>query len=268
MEKKKETKETSKKATPYVMFRWGPCLIKFQISENNRKAFLEEAKLSTKDWSRHLAGVGIKEVAFRDYTKFEKFFSSAFEIYNEAFTSKKKWTGSEWTDSKDEDNERYQLNALWCNFQRPGDFNPPHDHADTLSFVIFLDVPDKLVEENKAYKGQSAGPGGLTFIYGDGTREAVTNHSFFPKAGDMYIFPAWLKHWVYPFKSDCTRISVSGNVTNAIKIKNLAVRTLPPNSAFVDLKSEDGSGVDVVQNINKKENSQTKVVENGKEKRD
>ena len=207
---------TDKKAIQYMMFRWGPCLVKFQISEENRKLFLEEAKLSTKDWSSHLAGVNIKEVAFRDYTKFEKFFSSAFEIYNDAL---KKWTGS-----KDDDfNEKYQLNVLWCNFQRPGDFNPPHDHADTLSFVIFLDVPDKLVEENKAYKGRSAGPGGLTFIYGDGTREAVTHHSFIPKAGDMYIFPAWLKHWVYPFKSDCTRISVSGNVVNAIKIKNLKV---------------------------------------------
>jgi len=142
--------------------------------------------------------------------------SSAFEIYSDAL---RKWTGS-----KDDDfNEKYQRNVLWANFQRPGDFNPPHDHADTLSFVIFLDVPDKLIEENKAYKGRSAGPGGINFVYGDGTREAVTHHSFVPKAGDMYIFPAWLKHWVYPFKSDCTRISVSGNVANSIKIKNLKV---------------------------------------------
>ena len=28
----------------------------------------------------------------------------------------------------------------------------------------------------------------------------------------MYIFPAMLKHWVFPFKSDVERISVSGNV--------------------------------------------------------
>ena len=42
----------------------------------------------------------------------------------------------------------------------------------------------------------------------------------------MYIFPAWLKHWVYPFKSDCTRISVSGNVRDYIKIKD--VRGLKP----------------------------------------
>ena len=47
------------------------------------------------------------------------------------------------------------------------------------------------------------------------------SHSFFPEEGDMFIFPAWLKHWVYPFKSDCERISVSGNVKDHVKIKNL-----------------------------------------------
>ena len=89
--------------------------------------------------------------------------------------------------------------------------------------LAIKDEIETFIEENKAYKGRSAGPGGINFVYGDGTREAVTHHSFVPKAGDMYIFPAWLKHWVYPFKSDCTRISVSGNVANAIKIKNLKV---------------------------------------------
>ena len=37
----------------------------------------------------------------------------------------------------------------------------------------------------------------------------------------MFIFPASLKHWVFPFKSDCTRVSVSGNVSDSIKIKSL-----------------------------------------------
>ena len=37
----------------------------------------------------------------------------------------------------------------------------------------------------------------------------------------MFIFPAGLKHWVFPFKSDCTRVSVSGNVADSIKFKYL-----------------------------------------------
>ena len=83
------------------------------------------------------------------------------------------------------------------------------------------EVSEQLKFENSKYKGRSAGPGGVTFIYGDGPRESVTHHSSFPETGDMYIFPAWLKHWVFPFKSECTRISVSGNVRDYIKIKDI-----------------------------------------------
>ena len=90
-----------------------------------------------------------------------------------------------------------------------------------MSWVIYLDIPEVLKFENSKYKGRSAGPGGITFIYGDGPRESVTHHSFVPKSGDMYIFPAWLKHWVYPFKSDCTRISVSGNIVDSVKLNRL-----------------------------------------------
>ena len=206
--------EEKMQAIQYNLFRWGPCLVKLKISEENRKLFLSEGRASLESYEKRLAGILKKEVQFRDYKKFEKFFSDVFKLYADAL---RKWTGS-----KDENfEESYDLEALWCNFQGPGDFNPPHDHGGSLSWVIFLQIPEKLKYENKKYKGRSAGPGGITFIYGDGPREAVTHHSFFPEEGDMFIFPAWLKHWVYPFKSDCERISVSGNVKDHVKIKHL-----------------------------------------------
>ena len=59
-------------------------------------------------------------------------------------------------------------------------------------------------------------------MYGDGTRDCVTYMSYFPEELDMFIFPAWLKHWVSPFKSDCTRVSVSGNVHDSAPLNNLA----------------------------------------------
>ena len=211
--------ETKMESVEYNMYRWGPCLVRFKINETARKLFLSEGTESDFDYTKNLAGILKKEVAFKDYKKFETFFSGAFKLYNDAL---KKWTGS-----KDDDfNTKYHLNSLWCNFQGPGDFNPPHDHSDTLSFVIYLQVPQKLIEENKKYKGRSAGPGGITFLYGEGTRDAVTHHSFFPKENDMYIFPAWLKHWGYPFQSHCTRISVSGNVADFVKVKDLRKNVL------------------------------------------
>ena len=37
----------------------------------------------------------------------------------------------------------------------------------------------------------------------------------------MFIFPAWLKHYVAPYKSNVTRISVSGNVHDSAPLNNI-----------------------------------------------
>jgi len=58
-------------------------------------------------------------------------------------------------------------------------------------------------------------------MYGEGPRNAVTYMSYFPKEGDMFIFPAWLKHWVSPFNSDCVRVSVSGNVHDSAPLSQV-----------------------------------------------
>ena len=120
-------------------------------------------------------------------------------------------------DSKPE----YALTALWCNFQRQYEFNPPHDHDGKLSFVIYLSVPEPLQKENAKYTGKSCGPGGIQFMYGEGIRDCITYMSYFPKDGEMFIFPAWLKHWVSPFNSDVVRVSVSGNVHDSAPLNQI-----------------------------------------------
>ena len=66
------------------------------------------------------------------------------------------------------------------------------------------------------FKGTSSEPAALTFEYGVQQRApykwATTGTVVYPKTGDLYMFPALLQHWVAPFKSKCTRISVSGNI--------------------------------------------------------
>ena len=115
----------------------------------------------------------------------------------------------------------YVISALWINHQKAGEFNPPHDHDGKLSFVTYLQIPDELKKEHQEYKGKSCGPGGIQFIYGDGPRDCITYQSFFPEEGDMFIFPAWLKHWVAPYKSDCVRISVSGNIHDSAPLNSI-----------------------------------------------
>ena len=41
----------------------------------------------------------------------------------------------------------------------------------------------------------------------------LQTHAHLPSVGDMFIFPAGLPHWVYPFKTtEGERVSISGNV--------------------------------------------------------
>ena len=201
-------------AINYEVLRWGPCLVKTKITEEWRQLFLSEARASKKDFESRLAGMLKRQVEFRDSSLFDKFFSDMFKMYDHALQD---WTGDRNIIAGG--GEMYNLESLWANFQGPGDFNPPHSHGGALSWVIYLQIPDELITENKQYKGTSAGPGGITFTYGDGPREVITYQTYLPQTGDMYIFPAWLQHWVYPFKSDVERISVSGNVTNSVRIK-------------------------------------------------
>jgi len=112
------------------------------------------------------------------------------------------------------------MESAWVNYMEAGDFNPPHNHDGVLSFVIFLKVTDELEQENLAYKGRSVGPGGIVFRNSLLKRPgslSTDDQSFFPEEGTIFIFPAHLEHWVFPFKSKGTRVSLSGNLGELIK---------------------------------------------------
>ena len=109
---------------------------------------------------------------------------------------------------------RVKLWPFWINYMKAGDFNPIHTHTEDLSFVLFLDVPSELKTENinERNNDKHGGPGALTFIHGDVTDWTISANTVFPEKGDMFIFPAKLRHMVYPFKSKVERVSVSGNL--------------------------------------------------------
>ena len=204
----------------YAILHWGPCVVKTKVDQETLDLLLSEGEASKEDASPELAGVLKNQFHYRDKNKFQKFMEVTFSLYNNAI---QRWKIDffEWKQGKEKTPNTYFLEKLWINFQGPNEFNPPHAHGGALSFVIFLKVPIELKVENQNYKGLSAGPGGITFLYGDTEDKCIASHSIFPEVGDMYIFPAWLKHWVYPFKTDCTRISVSGNVIDKIELSKL-----------------------------------------------
>ena len=197
----------------YGILHWGPCIVKTKVDQNTLDLLLSEGEASKEDASPELAGVLKNQFHYRDKTKFYKFMEGSFNLYNAAL--------ERWKQGNEKVPSSYFLEKLWINFQGPNEFNPPHSHGGALSFVIFAKIPIELRAENQNYKGLSAGPGGITFLYGETEDKCITNHSVFPEVGDMYIFPAWVKHWVYPFASDCTRVSVSGNVLDKIELSKL-----------------------------------------------
>ena len=197
----------------YGILHWGPCIVKTQVDQETIDLLLSEGEASKEDASPELAGVLKNQFHYRDKDKFNKFMEGTFNLYNAAM--------NQWKEKTEKTPSTFFLEKLWINYQGPNEFNPPHSHGGALSFVIFAKIPIELRAENQNYKGLSAGPGGITFLYGDTDDRCITNHSVFPEEGDMYIFPAWVKHWVYPFKSDCTRISISGNVIDRIELSKL-----------------------------------------------
>ncbi len=110
--------------------------------------------------------------------------------------------------------ESIKTTVAWVNYMKAADFNPPHVHTHCrFSSVLFVSVPKELKKECKQHKGTSEGPGCIEFRYGESlTRDNLNVYTIFPKEGDMFIFPAFLTHFVYPFKSkNVNRISVAAN---------------------------------------------------------
>jgi len=199
---------------------WGPCVVHLKVLDDFKNILLNEIKKSKDDYRHKLAGQIEKEIGYTQESrdKIIPHLSPYLGIYDECF--------QRYQNKKYDKKPEYALTALWCNFQKQNEFNPPHDHDGKLSFVIYLSVPESLKKENEAYNGKSCGPGGIQFLYGEGIRDCITYMSYFPKDGDMFIFPAWLKHWVSPYKSDCVRVSVSGNVHDSAPLNQINKKVL------------------------------------------
>lgn len=104
----------------------------------------------------------------------------------------------------------------WVNIQKKGEWNPPHAHSLDLSCVIYAQVPEELKDEWKHPNQQGRNPcgGKIDFIYGNMmTHSCNTFGPIEPIENDIWIFPAWLTHQVYPFNADVERISCSTNFT-------------------------------------------------------
>jgi len=197
----------------YKHINWGPYVMATKVPNYIIKKLLSEGKKTKKNFNYSLAGHLDHQYLYPPKIQnwFYKEITPILNAYREGHSN---FHGLQ--------NLTIELdfNDLWINFMEAGDFNPLHTHGGDYSFVLFLDVPKQLKKEQKEFEGTSTPPGSLMFEYTQQAkpRWATTGTAIKPQTGDFFMFPALLQHWVCPFKSKVTRISVSGN----LKIMNKA----------------------------------------------
>ena len=112
------------------------------------------------------------------------------------------------------------VQAAWYVRSFAGDYNPIHVHTDChLTCVGFLKVPDLSNERikpgsNNTVKNYSPG-GHLEVLSSIGVTNSFFENDrigFTTKVGNWYLFPAHIRHSVYPFSCDGERRSFSMNI--------------------------------------------------------
>jgi hypothetical protein len=96
----------------------------------------------------------------------------------------------------------------WIVKSRAGDYNPAHKHTGQLSGIVYTKVPPQVADPTN-------GDGKLQFLFGNLREESIDflgARQVVPVVGDLYVFPAWLTHLVYPFEGEGERISYSFNL--------------------------------------------------------
>ena len=189
---------------------FGPRVMKSSVPQNiidiiNNKAnaILDDDKRSKDlDYSANLAGNVKKEVALSLGEV-----KSLETIVNKLVTEYiMKTVGNQF--NPENTNMTY---ASWVVSQYAGDFNPVHIHDSQLSGVLFLKLPPNYEEE---YRREDHYPsvGCLEFV--GSVPNTFSKHSWMckPTIGDLYLFPSWLLHQVYPFRSEGERRSMAFNI--------------------------------------------------------
>ena len=112
---------------------------------------------------------------------------------------------------------KIKIKNFWVVRQFNNEYNPIHFHDGHISGVGYLKIPKFILKNRK----KTNIDGSIDFINGNKMllSESIYNHQ--PKVGDMILFPHYLMHTAYPFKSKGERRSFSFNLEIDKKIANV-----------------------------------------------
>ena len=106
-----------------------------------------------------------------------------------------------------------EINEAWYVVLKAGDFHILHEHnyaGATFSGSIYLEVPKQLEEQYPQ--------GTMNWLVGAQSGGMYNSHwAITPRPGDVFIWPSWIRHTVYPFRGEGERTMISFN--SLIKVK-------------------------------------------------
>ena len=186
----------------YNYYFWGPLLWRTKVLDKDLKELKKLCrKNKKKDFRKNLAGVIDNEYSI-DKEKFSGIINKYLNAYLHAYKM---------YHAKLNVSELF-VETAWVNYMKKGESNPIHFHLPCdLSSVLYIDVPKKLIQEQKNFIGRGGGPGAITFHNQNSPDHFVGSHSIAPETGDLFIFPAMLCHSVASFKSNVERVSIAAN---------------------------------------------------------
>ena len=112
------------------------------------------------------------------------------------------------------------INSAWFVCQKPGEYNPMHNHCEYLgknyhlSCVGYLSLPESMKSTESAKKHNDFS-GEIEFVEGSENMFTDCRYRIKPEVRQWFLFPNSLNHIVYAFNSnkDEERISFSFNAT-------------------------------------------------------
>lgn len=206
---------------------FGPLLMKFQLDDNVVKTMqkdLIEDNVAVVDYRRQLAGAinYEKQIPEQKVVEYADYLHPYIKHWIDYLIS------SHSPQMKPAPADLIFRN-MWVNKQVAGEYNPLHWHGGGISFVVYVDVPEVISQEEQIQNYSP--PGSIQFVDGcdDASRlyhndcigpndlmaaiQPVRSLNIRPCTGELLVFPSYLQHQVNHFRTTgIERVSMSGNI--------------------------------------------------------
>lgn len=192
------------------VIEFGPHVVKTSLSDDDFEKIRVLCEKAERPLNHILAGQIEYEKTFHNDVGQE-----FFEILEPHFQEYLKLWGVKRYDSNL--NFDIRLDNIWLNKMVAGEYNPLHNHSGDVSFVLYVNVPEEIKQEENPTTSMPMGA--IEMIYGKDTHGYPMNHFLdptysyvhTPQDNELLIFPAFLFHHVQTFRSNVERISLAGN---------------------------------------------------------